>query len=85
MEKPMKKQSLPQTDSIAELAAYWDTHDLTDHEDELEEVANPFDVRAVVEVPLDAAQMASAQSIADSRGITLSTLIQLWVGEHLGS
>jgi hypothetical protein len=50
-----------------------------------EEVANPFHARAVMEVPLDAAQIVRAQHIADSRGITLSTLIQLWVGEHLAS
>ena len=32
----MKTQRLPQTDSIQELAQFWDTHDLTDFEDELE-------------------------------------------------
>jgi hypothetical protein len=37
----MKKSKLPKTDSIQELAAFWDTHDLTDFEDELEEVAEP--------------------------------------------
>lgn len=81
----MKKSILPETDSITELAAYWDTHDLTDHENELEEVTNPFETRTVVEIPLDGAQMANAQRIADSRGITLPTIIQLRVGEHLGS
>jgi hypothetical protein len=79
----MKKSTLPQTDSITELAAYWDAHDLTDHEDELEEVANPFTNQRVVEVPLDSAQLASAQQIAESRGITLPALIQQWVGEHV--
>jgi hypothetical protein len=38
MERPMKKTKLPRTDSIQELAEFWDTHDLTDFEDELEEV-----------------------------------------------
>jgi hypothetical protein len=85
MEKPMKKSTLPETDSIAELAAYWDTHDLTDHEDELEEVANPFETQTVIQISLDAAQTASAQRIADLRGMTLPTLIELWVGEHLSS
>jgi hypothetical protein len=35
----MKAQRFPQTDSIRELAQFWDTHDLTDFEDELEEVS----------------------------------------------
>jgi len=37
----MKTQHLPKTDSIPELAQFWDTHDLTDFEDELEEVTEP--------------------------------------------
>jgi len=33
---------LPRTDSIHELSQFWDTHDLTDFEDELEEVTDPI-------------------------------------------
>jgi hypothetical protein len=34
---------IPQTDSIKELAAFWEIHDLTDFEEQLEEVVNsPF-------------------------------------------
>lgn len=32
---------LPQTDSIQELAAFWDSHDVTDFEDELIEITEP--------------------------------------------
>ena len=32
----MNSQRLPQTDSIEELAKFWDTHDLTEFESELE-------------------------------------------------
>lgn len=38
MEKPVKSAKLPRMDSIHELAEFWDTHDLTDFEEELEEV-----------------------------------------------
>ncbi len=41
----MKESKLPKTDSIQELAEFWDTHDLTDFEDELEEVIEPVFVR----------------------------------------
>jgi hypothetical protein len=37
----MKTEHLPKTTSIEELAQFWDTHDLTDFEDELEEVTEP--------------------------------------------
>ena len=32
---------VPKTDSIEELASFWDAHDLTDFEDQLEEVTPP--------------------------------------------
>ena len=37
----MKRVNIPQTDSIEELARFWDTHDLTEFEDQLEEVSEP--------------------------------------------
>jgi hypothetical protein len=41
MAKPMNNPKIPQTDVINELAKFWDTHDLTDFQDELEEVTEP--------------------------------------------
>lgn len=37
----MKAAKIPPTDSIAELAHFWDTHDLTDFEEQLEVVNKP--------------------------------------------
>ena len=37
----MNTQNIPQIDSIKEMAKFWDTHDLTDFEDQLEEVTEP--------------------------------------------
>ena len=39
--KNMKRRKLPNTDSAEELARFWGTHDVTDFEDELEEVTEP--------------------------------------------
>jgi hypothetical protein len=41
MEEPMNTAKIPQTDSIEELARFWDTHDVTDFEGQLEEVVEP--------------------------------------------
>jgi hypothetical protein len=46
MEKTIIRQKLPNKDSFAELATFWDTHDLTDFEEDLEEVGEPLFVRA---------------------------------------
>jgi hypothetical protein len=37
----MKARKIPKTDSIGELARFWDTHDLADFEDQLEDVSEP--------------------------------------------
>ena len=50
----MKRTNIPQTDSIQELAHFWDTHDLTDFENELEEVEEPvFERQIVIPVRLE--------------------------------
>ncbi len=38
----MTYEHLPEDYSIDELAEFWDTHDLTDFEEELEEVPEPL-------------------------------------------
>ena len=44
---------MPKTDSIQELATFWQRHDLTDFEDELEEVPGLIFQRAhIIGVPL---------------------------------
>ena len=45
-------EGLPKTDSIEELARFWDTHDLTEFESELEEVEEPvFERRVPATIP----------------------------------
>ena len=41
----MRSRRIPQTDSIEELSRFWDTHDLTDLEDQLEDVRTPVFAR----------------------------------------
>lgn len=41
----MSTPEIPSTDFIEEFARFWDTHDATDFEDEVEEVTEPVFVR----------------------------------------
>lgn len=41
MDNMMKTPEIPTTDSIQDLAKFWDKHDLTDFEDMLEEIPDP--------------------------------------------
>jgi len=84
MEKPMTKRKLPRTDSIQELAKFWDRHDLTDFQDELEEVAEPVFVRATpIKVRLQSSEAKAVQKIAQSKGVSQEELIRQWVLQKL--
>jgi hypothetical protein len=78
------KPQIPKTDSIEELARFWDTHDVTDFSDELEEVKTPVFQRAdTVRVPLTAKEHDTLKKLASTRGLDESTLIHEWVREKL--
>ena len=82
----MRSTSLPETDSIEELAEFWDTHELTDFEDQLEEVSAPvFRRRAKVGVHIRLApdEIEAAERIARSEGSDLRALLHAWVVEKL--
>ncbi|MBI4673781.1 MAG: hypothetical protein HY741_19205 [Chloroflexi bacterium] len=82
----MSKTKIPQTDSVEELARFWDTHDLTDYEDEVEEVPEPVFERkggAILQVPLQPKEAEAVKRIAESKGIAQTTLIRQWVLEKI--
>lgn len=81
----MSRQKIPQSDSIQELAAFWDTHDLTEFEDQLEVVGDTvFERQAeLVAVPLRPTEVEAVKRIADSKGIGYDALIREWVIEKL--
>ena len=86
MEKAMKKRKLPSTDSVEELARFWDTHDVTDFEDELEEVTEPVFVRAKgasLSIVLPPADVRRLKGIARSMGVRETTVVRQWIVEKL--
>jgi hypothetical protein len=79
---------IPNTDSIQELAEFWDTHSVTEFADQLEEVSEPVFARAManaVRVPLSAEERLAIRRIAASRGLEEAALIREWVKEKLHS
>ena len=76
----MTKPKLPKTDSIQELAEFWDTHDLIDFEDELEEVTEPVFVRgSAITVPLDSREVEAVEQMAQAKGMSREELVRAWV------
>ena len=78
---------IPEFRSIEEEAEFWETHDLTEFEDEWEEVTDVEFVRAYVPnsivVQFDAQTVAALRERALARQIGISTLIREWVADRL--
>ena len=82
----MKGLKLPQIDSIEELARFWDTHDLTEFAEELEEVTEPvFERKPETMIPLHLhpQEVEAVKRAAQARGIAEETLLREWVLEKL--
>ena len=80
----MNRTNIPQTDSIQELADFWDTHDLTDFEDELEEVNDPV-FENLVFIQLKPEELEVIETLAKSRGISPANLIREWIVERIAT
>jgi predicted DNA binding CopG/RHH family protein len=82
----MKGLKLPQIDSIEELAQFWDTHDLTEFEEELEEVTEPVFERkpdTVIPLHLKPQELEAVKRVAQARGVAEAALVREWVLEKL--
>jgi hypothetical protein len=84
MEGSMSTHKIPQTDSVQELAAFWDAHDLTDFESELQEVSEPvFERETEVRIHLPSKQAETLRNLAKSQGVDSAALIRAWVLERV--
>lgn len=82
----MKGLKLPQIDSIEELARFWDTHDLTEFGEELEEVTEPvFERKPEMTLPLHLhpQEVEAVKRAAQARGVAEAALLREWVLEKL--
>ena len=79
-------RKIPQTDSVAELARFWDNHDLTEFEDELEVVTAPVferDGESVLRVTLQPEEAEALHRAAQARGVEDVDLVREWLSEKL--
>jgi predicted DNA binding CopG/RHH family protein len=88
MEKMKRARKIPQSDSIDKLARFWDTHDLTELEDQLEDVRAPVferETSGVIAIRLHPQEAEAVKEAAKARGIRQATLIRRWVRDKLRS
>ena len=82
----MKAQRIPNTDSIEELSRFWDNHDLTDFNDQLEEVRTPIFARRkepTVAIALTQKEAETLKRLAEDEGVEEGKLVRNWVREKL--
>ena len=74
----MQARKIPDTDSIEELARFWDSHDLTDFEGHMEDVSEP-----VIPIRLRRQEIEAVKRVAKTKGVRETALLRQWVREKL--
>lgn len=87
--KKKVKSKIPEFKTLEEEANFWDTHDITDFEDETEDVDivfeldKPRDKTLIVRLQRDFKDQL--EKVARSKGLNVSTLARMWLIERLQS
>ena len=83
--KTTTKQRIPAFTSIEEEAAFWDTHSTADYENEFKPVRVRFAKKLSegLTIRLDPDTLEKVRAEAHERGIGATTLIRMWVLEHV--
>ncbi|MDQ6603714.1 MAG: BrnA antitoxin family protein [Chloroflexota bacterium] len=81
------KNRIPDFATIEEMAEFWDTHDASEYQDELEpvefEIAKPLKSTWMLSIRLDKETFDALQAIAKPKGLGASTLARMWILEEL--
>ncbi|RME32633.1 MAG: hypothetical protein D6793_10770, partial [Thermoflexia bacterium] len=86
VEKIQEKHSVSHSRarSYREIGEFWDVHDLADYWEQTQPAEFEVDIRSeVTYYPLDAVLAARVRALAQQRGISPATLLNLWVQEKL--
>lgn len=79
------KKSIPEFKSREEEAKFFDTHDMTDYQNEFKTVRARFadNLSKGITIRLDPKTLSELRSHAKKKGIGPTTLARMWVLEHL--
>jgi hypothetical protein len=76
------KSSISQASTYSDIGDFWDTHDLADHWEQTAPVNFEIDLRSTATYyPLESKLASKLRSIAERRGVSAETLLNLWVLE----
>jgi glutathionylspermidine synthase len=79
-----RKSTISQASSYKEIGDFWDTHDLADYWDQTERVDFEVDIESeATYYALDKELSQMLSEVAEERGVSAETLLNLWVQEKL--
>jgi CopG antitoxin of type II toxin-antitoxin system len=82
-----RKSRIPEFKSYAEEAQWWDTHDITDYQDEFErvelEVAKPLTHILRLEMQLDPKIIDKLFRHAQQQGMDMDSVVRRWILENM--
>jgi len=82
--KKSKIATIPDFKTIGEFQEFWDSHDLSDYWEKLEEVSFAVDIRRRKNlVAVDPELLAKVRNQAKVKGISSESLINVWITEKL--
>lgn len=78
------RSSISQAKSYKEIGEFWDTHDLADYWDQTEPVEFEVDIQSeTTYYALDRQLSQKLAKVAEERGVSAETLLNMWVQEKL--
>ena len=78
------KSSISQAESYQAIGDFWDTHDLGEFWEQTEPAAFEVDIRSEVTYYAVETDLAlKVRSLAEQRGVSAETLLNLWVQEKV--
>lgn len=81
-----ERSSISRSGSIQELAEFWDVHDATDFDDQTCPVEIEFDIGTRRHYIAIAPELiAELRKVSQTRGISLETLVNLWLQEQIST
>ena len=77
-----KSKTIPNFTSLEEFQEFWDAHDITDYEDQLQEVEFTVDIRKQRHlVALQEGLLRRIRRAARRQGVSTETLVNIWLME----
>lgn len=74
-----KVSSISKADTLEKMGEFWDTHDFTDFDTDAPDV----EVKVTCAVPIEVDLFSSVEEQARKRGVSVETLVNLWLLEKL--